>query len=219
MSQQINLFNPIFLKQKKLFAARTMIEALGLIVLGIAGFALYGNYKVAILQKESTAGAALLAVTQAHQANALLDYVPRQPSKELELQLAGAQAELRALQDVSGLLKRGGLGNTSGYSEYFRALARQSVDGLWLTGVSITGAGQEIVVQGRALQPTLVPEYIGHLMREPAMQGKSFDSLQIARPPDRTSKDAGPASAPFVEFTLQSTMAPEAAGAAGAARK
>ena len=32
MSQQINLFNPIFMKQKKYFSVTTMLQALGLIV-------------------------------------------------------------------------------------------------------------------------------------------------------------------------------------------
>ena len=38
MSQQINLFNPLFLEKKKYFSAVTMTQALGLIVLGMAGF-------------------------------------------------------------------------------------------------------------------------------------------------------------------------------------
>ena len=33
MSQQINLFNPIFLQQKKIFSTRTMAQALGVLVL------------------------------------------------------------------------------------------------------------------------------------------------------------------------------------------
>ena len=44
MSQQINLFNPIFLKQRKYFSLLAMLQALGLIVLGslfLYGYALY----------------------------------------------------------------------------------------------------------------------------------------------------------------------------------
>ena len=40
MSQQINLYNPLFLKQEKHFSARTMAQALGIIALALA--ALYG---------------------------------------------------------------------------------------------------------------------------------------------------------------------------------
>ena len=37
MSQQINLYNPLFLKREKYFSARTMLQALGVIALALAG--------------------------------------------------------------------------------------------------------------------------------------------------------------------------------------
>ena len=46
MSQQINLFNPIFLKQRKYFSLLTMLQALGLIVLGSLFFYGYALYQV-----------------------------------------------------------------------------------------------------------------------------------------------------------------------------
>ena len=46
-------------------------------------------------------------------------------------------------------LKSGGIGNTKGYSEYFRAFARQSVSGLWLTGFDINGDGAQMTLQVR----------------------------------------------------------------------
>ena len=36
MSQQINLFNPLFLRKEKYFSVRTMLQSLGLIALGLA---------------------------------------------------------------------------------------------------------------------------------------------------------------------------------------
>ena len=38
MSQQINLYNPIFRKQKKVFSSTTMLQGLALIVLVVAVF-------------------------------------------------------------------------------------------------------------------------------------------------------------------------------------
>jgi hypothetical protein len=106
------------------------------------------------------------------------------------------------------VIDRGELGNATGYSEYFRALARQHVDGLWLTGLAITGAGCDIGVRGRALDASLLPGFLGRLTQEKIMQGKAFGSLQISQPGDKAAKDAKPAAtanaAPFVEFSLQS---------------
>lgn len=208
MSQQINLFNPILLKQKKVFTARPMLEALAVLVAGALVLVFYGQQSVAALQGELAAGGKQLAQRKARQASAGVQFVPRQKSAELAQQLAAAELELASLRKVAALLQRGEIGNTAGYADYFRALARQNVAGLWLTGVSIVGAGNEIAVRGRALQPALVPAYIGRLGREPVLHGKSFASLQIEQAlqaPNEGSASgaaAGAAVAPYVEFSL-----------------
>ena len=50
MSQQINLYNPLLLKQQKLFSLRTMAQALGLILLGNFLFYGYASYRTANLR-------------------------------------------------------------------------------------------------------------------------------------------------------------------------
>ena len=209
MSQQINLFNPVFLQQKKLFSARTMAMSLAVLLAGIGAIQLYGNMQAATLQQQADAGAAQLSKTQARLATVTAEFAPRQKNPAFEAELVEAQRQLAALRQVSGVLERGELGNTQGYAEYFRALARQHVDGLWLTGVTIGGSGGsggEIGVRGRALDPGRVPGYLNRLTREPIMQGKSFSSMQIvgAGASERPF-DAGKA-APWVEFSLSSTL-------------
>ncbi len=210
MSQQINLFNPIFLQQKKIFTTATMARALGVLLAGGLLLVAYGRSSVASLEAEAAKSSALLTVRQAKLEQVNIEYAPRKKSVELDAQLRQAKAELAALNDVAGILRRGELGNTEGYSGYFKALARQSVDGLWLTGVSIVGAGTDIGVRGRALDPALVPGYLGKLAREGVMQGKAFTTLQISQPNLVREGDAKPALAPFVEFNLQSTPPEEA---------
>ena len=209
MSQQINLFNPIFLQQKKIFTTSTMARALGVLLLGGLLMVAYGRSSVAALEKEAARTTALLAVRQAKLDTVNLEYAPRRKSPELDAQLRLAKAELAALTEVAGVLRRGELGNTDGYSGYFKALARQKVDGLWLTGVSIVGAGNDIGVRGRALDAALVPDYLGKLAREGVMQGKAFTSLQIGQPSPKEG-EGKPLTAPFVEFNLQSAAPEEA---------
>lgn len=210
MSQQINLFNPIFLKQKKIFTVVPMAQALGVLLLGCLAMVYYGNRQVSVLARESETLKTRLASKQERMAAVDAEFAPRKKSAELEAELAYTQAHLQALREVSDILKRGDLGNTQGYAEYFRAFSRQSVSGLWLTGVSITGAGNEITLQGRAMQAPLIPNYILRLKGESVMQGKTFGSLEIAQPvPVAASQGGGQADAPpapkFVEFSLQTT--------------
>jgi Tfp pilus assembly protein PilN len=215
VSQQVNLFNPVFLQQKKIFSARTMAQALGVLALGVAAMAAYGNARVAALQKQADAGAAQLQQRQARLATVTAEFAPRRQDPALEAEVKEAERQLGALREVSGVLQRGELGNTRGYAEYFRALARQHVDGLWLTGLAIAGAGSDIALRGRALDPAAVPGYLTRLTREPVFQGKSFGSLQMtegtAGPAAGSPSAAVPApapapasAAPFVEFSLQS---------------
>jgi hypothetical protein len=209
VSQQINLFNPDFLPTKKVFAAARMAQALVMLAAGVCALALYGNQRTTVMQKQADAGARQLELKQARLASVSSDFAPRQKSPDLATQLAQAEAHLVALQRVAGVLERGELGNTQGFAEYFKALARQNVDGLWLTGLSIAAAGGDIGVAGRAIDATLLPGYLGRLTREPALRGKTFGSLQInqAAPVKHAGADGkeSTAPAPFVEFRLHST--------------
>jgi hypothetical protein len=212
MSQQINLFNPLFEEKRKLFGAAAMAQALLLLVVGVLAIAYYCERSVAVLQREADSGARQIEKKKRQLAAVSDELQPRQKSAELETQLAEAEAQLASLKRIAGVIDRGELGNATGYSEYFKALARQRVDGLWLTGLAITGAGCEIGVHGKALDAALLPGFLGRLTQEPIMRGKSFGSLQIGQPgqPEAADKDgkdgkaASPGGAHFVEFSLQS---------------
>jgi len=211
MSQQINLFNPAVLQKKRVFTATTMAAGLGVLVLGLAGVGVAASVRVADLQAEAEKGATQLERAQKRLASVSAEFAPRKADPLLAEELAQAQLELAGLKDVAGVIERGDLGDTRGYAEYFRALARQNVDGLWLTGVSIAGAGLDIGVRGRAMDAALVPGYLGRLRNERVMQGKPVGSLQIGEAAAlRVVKDGKESSAPapYVEFSLQS--APQA---------
>jgi hypothetical protein len=207
MSQQINLFNPIFKQQKKYLSALTMAQALGLILLGSLLLTGYATYRTHRMQTEVAALAAQLSAAQNLQRKIEAEYPSRRQSKLLESEIQQTEASLRSLQSVAHILQQGELGNTKGYADYFRAFARQIVGGVWITGLSIHGAGAEIELKGRAVNPELVPFYIGRLKAEPVVQGKSFSSLEMHVPQTVGIIPAGGAgpSANFIEFTLQST--------------
>ena len=97
-------------------------------------------------------------------------------------------------------------GLAGGFNSSIVKLARQHADGLWLTGLTINGAGSEIGVRGRALDPAAVPGYLTRLTREPILQGKGFGSLSISEGAREAAAgtQTGTQPAPFVEFSLQS---------------
>jgi hypothetical protein len=211
MSQQINLFNPAFQPQKKIFSVNGMAGALGVLVLCAVATGVYGKVRVARLEAQVARGEQEVQAAQKRLEAATAEFAPRTRDGRLEAELAAAQSEHDALRRVADVIQRGDLGNTEGYAEYFRALARQSVNGLWLTGVTITGAGTEIAVRGRALDPALVPGYLARLRNERVLQGKPVGSMQIGQASTVKVRDAdgkeSDAPAPYVEFSLQSAAA------------
>ncbi|MBB5609542.1 MULTISPECIES: PilN domain-containing protein [unclassified Janthinobacterium] len=213
MSQQINLFNPKFERQKHQISARTATQCLGLLLVGLAALSLYGQRKVAELEHQESAVKADLAQREARRDKALRDFPPRHKDPEVAQQLAAAEAQQKLLQDATGILGRGELGNAQGYASYFRALAQARVEGVWLTGLHIAGAGNDISLEGRALHASLLPAYISRLGQQDVFKGKTFASLDIG-PPDGVAPGApvtadgkGVKPAPYVVFSLQSTRA------------
>ncbi len=199
MSQQINLFNPAFLKQKKYFSVLATLQALGLIVLGSVLFYGYAVYQGKLLTQQSDQTAGRYTAETAKLARYTAEFSSQQFGLSLEDELKQAEAQVAAQQALIETLKTGVIGNTTGYSEYMRAFARQAVQGLWLTGFSITGDAAQMSMSGAALDPQLVPAYIQKLSQEKVMRGKSFAGLQMQQPKEKDGKVAR-----YIEFTLQS---------------
>ena len=204
MSQQINLFNPIFLKQKKYFSVLTMLQALGLIVLGSAAFYGYAWYQVQLLATQKQEMTRRYEAEQKRLINYANEFSPQRAAQQLSDELNTLEAQAAVQDSLLNTLKSGAIGNTQGYSEYLRAFARQSVNGLWLTGFDISGDGAHMSLQGAATNPQLLPAYIQRMNKEAVMRGKSFSTLQMKQP--RREDDKSMARG-YVEFSLQSTEA------------
>lgn len=205
MSQQINLYSPIFLKQKKYFSSLTMLQGLALVLAGALAFYGYAWNQVRALSQQAEETGKRLKLEQARLAKFGAEISEKQKNQQLEAEAAKLEALVRTRQQAAEVMQKGGIGNTQGYSEYMRAFARQTMQGVWLTGFSITGAGDEMGLKGRVLSPELVPAYIRRLNREPLMQGKQFVALQISQPRDDPAKARQ--ELPYLEFVLESSVA------------
>ncbi|MES2899198.1 MAG: PilN domain-containing protein [Pseudomonadota bacterium] len=214
MTQQINLFNPAFLKQKKFFTTAAMAQALVVLLVTCLALAYYGSHHTAKLQLEADSGAALLAKKKLQYEKIKLEFPIRKKDPAIESALNTAVAEQAIVRELIGALDGDRLGNTTGYSPLFSALARQSMEQLWLTGLTIEGAGNQIDLRGRAMDAQLLPSYMSRLQRESVLQGKDFGGLQITRPSVTVGVGkGGPTTvelAPFIEFHLQASASPGA---------
>ena len=187
-----------------------MAQGLGLIVLLGAGLYWYGARQVGLLEVAAAQSKLLLAEREARRAKVAAEFPARVKDPAVGQALAQAEADRTALLEAQKILAGGALGNTQGYSSYFRAFAHARVDGLWLTGASITGVGGQVGLQGRALRPALVPAYINALGHDPVLRGKSFARLDIAASLPKTPADAAAppvAAAPSVPLSALPALA------------
>ena len=207
MSQQINLFNDNVRKPGKAFSVLNMLQGLGAILFCAMLFYAYSEYQGRQQQEQLDEANKSLASEQARLANLTADFSRQRSALTPEQELKKVAAEATAQREIISALKNGVIGNTRGYSEYMQAFARQTLNGLWLTGFNIAGDATQMSISGAALSPEMVPGYILRLNNEKVMRGKTFASLQMQLPKEDASK---PASRPYLEFTLQSVAAGEA---------
>ena len=204
MSQQINLFNPQFELKQHHMSARTAGLCLGGLALVLLVLGVLAQQAMASLDRREAGVKAALAQVEAKRDQILRDYPPRKKDPALAQELAAVEAQRQLLQDAASVLDSGKLGNTLGYAGYFRALAQARVEGVWLTGVDIAGAGNDFGLQGRALHASLLPAYITRLGQQEVLKGKTFGSLDIGQPEQPAVAEGKAASLPYVAFSLQS---------------
>ena len=212
MSQQINLFNEARHQPGKDFSVLNMLQGLGVILFCATLFYAYTAYQATQLQQQLDEANKSLSAEQARLAGLTAEFSRQRAGLTLEQELKKVAAEAVAQREIINALKSGVIGNTKGYSAYMEAFARQSLNGLWLTGFSIDGDAMQMSISGATLSPELVPGYIMRLNNEQVMRGKSFASLQMQLPkPEAGKAEAGkPATPQYLEFTLQSVVASEA---------
>ena len=218
MSQQINLYNRIFLKQEKHFSARTMAQALGVIALSLAALCGYAYIESRAAERSAQQYRDQIAAQRKQMVQLAGQLAGRGRSKALEAEVARLEAQLKQKKATLEALGTGVLGNTTGFSEFLAAFSRQTMSGVWLTSVSVDDSGNALVVQGRALRPELVPAYLRALNVEEMMRGRSVTEMKLASRsappaiPGSSAKAQGPDR--YIEFSLVAPLqvaAPELA--------
>ncbi len=133
----------------------------------------------------------------------------RLPADALQRELARLESLHDAIRHLESSLAQDRFANRDGYSRYLIGLARHSVEGVWLTAVTIRGAGRALEFEGRSIEPELVPRYLARLSTEPPLNGTEFRTFRMQRP----AVEPGQAAVPFVEFAIRTD--PPGAGEEG----
>ncbi len=210
MSQQVNLYQPIFRKEKRKFSAVAILQATALMILGIGLMYGYTYWQVRALRADLTRTEQQLTGLTKRLENITRQFGEKLQSKELQARILDVQAQVAEKQRLREVLARAEF-NTQGFADYFIAFARQHEPGVWLTGLDISGAAAKLMLRGRSINPELVPRYLQRLSNEKRLSGIEFRTFQMSR---GTADPKSPGALPYVEFMV-ATNAPIASGAKG----
>ena len=205
MSQQINLFNPALRPKRELFSSVNVAIAAAITLVAVAVVGSVASGLAAQRRSEAQAADAALKSAQGRLTQ-LAQTAAAKPDAKLKTELETARSLVKTRDEVLAALHRGSVGGgTAGYAEVLRSLARQSLSGLWLTGIRGDPATGDLELRGRTLDAALVADYVRRLNAERMLAGHSFAALSMDRP-NLADKSAAPASAPrpapYLEFVL-----------------
>lgn len=179
--QQVNLYQDE-LKTKKLKYSALILMQLSvflIVVLSVAAGFKYlqlQQHQSTLVEKQQKQKAAM-AELQKIQAELAL----RKKDSTLAARILQKTNELANKQKVLNILSRDEFGNTKGFIEHVSGLARQRLDGLWLTKIRIADGGTGVTLNGTTSKPSLLPKYLQRLSAEKVFSGTEFQSLLMAR--------------------------------------
>lgn len=206
MSQQVNLYQPIFRKEEKKFSTVAMLQAVGIVALGVVLMYGYSWWHINSLRQELNRAQQNQAAAGKRLAEVTEKFGRRGSGTSLDNEIVRLEREVVAKQRMQEILQRGVFSNTHGFSDYLVSLARQHVPGVWLTGFDITGAAEQLSLSGRSTDPELVPRYMQRLSSEKTLSGLEFRVFQMSRPvPDPKDKET---NAQYVEFQVKTSANP-----------
>jgi hypothetical protein len=182
MMQQVNLYQPVLRKEKKVLSARALVLAMVLVAAGLGGLSAVVGWQSGSMRSE--------VGSMQRQRDAMrtrvddLDKripVPK-PDPQLIARLDELETEAQAKRHILDALQHRSFGAGGGFADYLAGLARQRLPELWFSRVEIADGGAKVILAGSTLKPERLPQFLQRLSAEPPFQGLEFSSLSMDRP-------------------------------------
>jgi len=182
--QQINLYHKTLKKKSLVFSFQHMVSgAVALLI--VLGLIQVINEIVYYTTQSQLKDNAKLLLERSQRLTTLQASLPKlQSDSNLKAQLKQVEKDLISKQRVLSVLSNKKLGNTSGFTQQFTGLARQTIQGLWITRAHFIQGGTVLDIQGKSNHPDLVPKYLQALSSEEAFKGTEFNSFIIQKNTD-----------------------------------
>jgi hypothetical protein len=163
MQQQINLYLPEFRQKKEALDFSNMVKLLGVLLgLMLLNFA-YDSVDTWLLSNRLETLQATLAeeTRKTEELDELL--ARRSENNELSNRLETAETRLESSRQIRNFLGQTKLGNTAGFSEYFKDLSRAALQGMSITEFRFSEGGEKVELSGQVVDSALVPRYVNNI--------------------------------------------------------
>ncbi|MFT7472142.1 MAG: cell division protein FtsL [Kiritimatiellia bacterium] len=163
MNQQINLYLSEFRVKRDRLTVLLMGKIVGVVVVVMLLLSSYDYLLRWQLNGELAELRSTLSIET--QKTSELDglLAQRSQSEQLTRRLVEAEERLIADRQVINFLGRTKLGNLVGFSEHFKDLSRASIDGFTLSNIQISSGGEQVSLNGRVADSSLVVKFVSNL--------------------------------------------------------
>lgn len=193
--QQVNLYQADFRKEKKPFSAQNLLQVVVVLaVLLTAGYA-FSYWQLTLSHQELASLQQQKQLAEQRLVELRKTHPPLAKNPRLTQDIERYQQWVNVRQQAINVLSEKRFGNTEGFASYFTGLAKQRLDGVWLTELSFNEGGRKLGMQGSALKPELVPQFLQRLSNEDVFTGTRFRSFVMNR--EREAEQQ-------IDFSLQS---------------
>lgn len=179
--QQVNLYRDELKTQKLKYSALMLLQLSIILVVVFSAVAGFRAFQVQQQQLSFVAKQQKQKMVMANLQKLQSELSSRKKDIALSRRITDKTKELANKQKVLGILSQDEFGNTKGFIEHISGLARQRIEGLWLTQIRIANGGTDIALHGLTSKSALLPKYLQRLSAEKAFTGTEFQSLLMAR--------------------------------------
>jgi len=181
--QQINLYLPEFRPNLEPLRSIHMLWGLGafFVFLVLMAFVSMNTNAKLKMQLESDRAQVAVMNTQVKQ---MIEQQPKNNLAALDEELLALTAGLERRNQIFGIVADKDLGNNQGFSEYIKALGRQSMNTIALDVFSLQKGGSYIEFAGKTTSADQIPLYIQKLRTESVFEKVAFGVLNVEQSAD-----------------------------------
>ncbi|HIJ83095.1 MAG: hypothetical protein HW380_866 [Magnetococcales bacterium] len=180
--QSVNFFDKSLLPKMDVASARQIAAvSLGMFLLAMVASG-YLLWQQARMSKQMAAEKHRLGQIEIKVNQLIKQYPPQETDTALEKRIGQIEGSIMMKRLIVQILEGGyDFGNTHGFSEYFRELAREKLDGIWITRMRILNGGERFGLYGKSVNPQAVPIMVNQFQNSTQLSGHTYSQIKMEK--------------------------------------